>query len=72
MQEQAVIFRSNCEVVNLWNVFHHKISFVIDEKNYCDEKLYIYFRHHSLAFLNSFLNILNKYNVLILNKYNLE
>ena len=28
--------------------------------------------HHSLAFLNSFLNILNKYNVLILNKYNLE
>ena len=29
------------EVVNLWNVFHHKVfsvSFVIDEKNYCDEK----------------------------------
>ena len=31
-----------------------------------------YFGNHSLAFLNSFLNILNKYNVLILNKYNIE
>ena len=34
--------RNNCEVVNLLNVFHHKVfsvSFVIDEKkNYCDEK----------------------------------
>ena len=36
------------------------------------KSLSIYFGHHSLAFLNSFLNILNKYNVLILNKYNLE
>ena len=34
--------------------------------------LSIYFGHHSSAFLNIFLNILSKYNVLILNKYNLE
>ena len=35
------LFKNNCEVVNLLNVFHHKVfsvSFVIDEKNYCDEK----------------------------------
>ena len=36
------------------------------------KSLFIYFGHHSLAFLNSFLNILNKCNVLILNKYNFE
>ena len=36
------------------------------------KRLSIYFGHYSLAFLNSFLNILNKYNVLILNKYNPE
>ena len=36
------------------------------------KSLSIYFGHHSLAFLNSFLNVLNKYNVLTLNKYNLE
>ena len=36
------------------------------------KSLSIYFGRHSLAFLNSFLGILNKYNVLILNKYNLE
>ena len=32
------------------------------------KSLSIYFGHHSLAFLNSFVNILNKYNVLILHK----
>ena len=36
------------------------------------KSLSIYFGHHSLAFLNSLLGILNKYNVLILNKCNLE
>ena len=36
------------------------------------KSLSIYFGRHGLAFLNSFLGILNKYNVLILNKYNLE
>ena len=36
------------------------------------KSLHIYFGRHSLAFLNSFLNILNKYNVLILNKYDFE
>ena len=63
--------------MNLLNVFHHKVfsvSFVIDEKkDYCDEKPFHLFWTPSLAFLNSFLNILiNKYNVLILNKCNLE
>ena len=70
------MFRSNCEVVNLLDVFHHNIfsvSFVINEKKTTVMKsLFIYFGHHSLAFLNRLLNILNKYNVLILNKYNLE
>ena len=47
--------------------------FVIDEKkSTVMRNLSIYFGHHGLAFLNIFLNILNKYNVLILNKYNLE
>ena len=40
--------RNNCEVVNLLNVFHHKVfsvSFAIDEKrNYCDEKTFHLFR----------------------------
>ena len=36
------------------------------------KSLSIYFGHHSFAFLKSFLNIFNKCNVLILNKYNLE
>ena len=36
------------------------------------KSLSIYFGHHSLAFQNSFLNILNKYNILVLNKYNLQ
>ena len=61
--------------MNLLNVFHHKVfsvSFVINEKKTTVMKsLSIYFGHHSLAFLNSFLNILNKYNALIFNKYNL-
>ena len=35
------------------------------------KSLSIYFGHHSLAFLNSLLNILNKY-VFTLNKYNVE
>ena len=39
------------------------------KKNYCDENLSIYFVNHGLAFLNSFLNIFNKYNILVLNKY---
>ena len=42
MQEQVFIFRNNYEVVNLLNVFHHKVSFhffVTDVKKiYCDEK----------------------------------
>ena len=66
--------------MKLWTywryVFHHKVfsvSFVIDEKKTTlMKRLSIYFGHCSLAFLNSFLNILNKYNVLILNKYNPE
>ena len=36
------------------------------------KSLSICFGHHSLAFLNSFWNILNKYHILVLNKYNLE
>ena len=36
------------------------------------KNLSIYVGHHNLAFLNSFLNILNKSNILVLNKYNLE
>ena len=75
-KEQVAIFRSNCEVVNLLNVFQHKVfsvSFVINEKKTTVMKsLSIYFGHHSLVFLNSFLNILNKYDILVLNKYNLE
>ena len=72
MYEQVFIFRNNCEVVDLLNIFHHKffsISFVIDEKETTVMKsLSVYFGHHSLAFLGSFLNILNKSKVLILNK----
>ena len=59
-----------------WMYFSMKffsVSFVINEKKTTVMKsLCIYFGHHSLAFLNSFLNILNKYNILVLNKYNLE
>ena len=63
--------------MNLLNVFQHKVfpvSFVINEKKTAVMKiLSIYFGHHSLAFLDSFLNILNKYNILVFNfKYNLE
>ena len=36
------------------------------------KSLSIYFGQHRLVFLNTFLNILKKYNVSILNKYNLE
>ena len=36
------------------------------------KSLSIYFGQHSLAFLNTFLSILKKYNVSTLNKYNLE
>ena len=35
MKEHVFIFRNNCEVVKLLNVFHHKVfsvSFVIVEK----------------------------------------
>ena len=41
MQEQDFIFRNNCEVVNLVNVFHHKVYpflLLLMKKNYCDEK----------------------------------
>ena len=76
MKEHVFIFRNNCEVVKLLNVFHHKVfsvSFVIvEKKNTVMKSFSIYFGHHSLAFLNSFLNIFNKYNVLTLDKYNLE
>ena len=76
MKEHVFIFRNNCEVVKLLNVFHHKVfsvSFVIvEKKNTVMKSFSIYFGNHSLAFLNSFLNIFNKYNVLTLNKYNLE
>ena len=37
---KVFVFRDNC-VVKLLNVFHHNVfsvSFVIVEKNYCDEK----------------------------------
>ena len=36
------------------------------------KSLSIYFGHHSLVILNSFLNILNKYNISVLNKHSLE
>ena len=76
MQEQVFTFRNNSEVVNLLNVFQYKVfpvSFVINEKKTTAMKSFsIYFGHYSLTFLNSFLNILNKYNILVLNKYNLE
>ena len=76
MEEQVFTFRNRCEFLNLLNVFQHKVfsvSLVINEKKTTVMKsLSIYFGHHSLAFLNSFLNILNKYNILVLNKYNLE
>ena len=48
---QVFIFRNNCEVVKLLNVFHHKVfsvSFVIVEKKTTVMKsLSIYFGHHS-------------------------
>ena len=43
-----------------------------DEKPTVMKSLSIYFGHRSLTFLNSFLKILNEYNVFILNKYNLN
>ena len=48
------------------------VSFVTDEKRTVTKSFSTYFGHHSLSSLNSFLNIMNKYDVLILNKYNLE
>ena len=48
------------------------VSFVInDKKTAVMKSLSIYFGHYSLAFLNSFLNTLNKY-ILVLNKHDLE
>ena len=44
----------------------------MEKKTTVMKRLSIYFGHHSLDFLNRFLNILNKYNILMLNKYNLE
>ena len=62
-------------VVKLLNIFHPKVlsdSFVIiEKKNYC-LKAFPFILDTSLAFLNSFFNIFNKYNVLTLNKYNLK
>ena len=65
MWEQAFIFRNNCEKF-------FPFLLLLIKKTTVMKSLSIYFGHHSLAFLNSFLNMLNKYNVLILNKYNLE
>ena len=61
--------------VKLWTYFTIKFFLVLlllMKKTTEMKRLSIYFGHHSLAFLNSFLNILNKYNILVLNKYNLE
>ena len=67
------------KTVKLWtywmyfNIKFFSVTFVINEKKPTVMKsLSIYFGHHSLAFLWSFLNIFNKYNTLVLNKYNLE
>ena len=69
MQEQVFIFRDNYVVVNLMHVFQPHdfsikmffVSFVINgKKTTVMKNLSIHFGHHSLAFLNSFLNILNK------------
>ena len=81
MWKRVFIFRNSCVFVNLLNVFQpydfsinfFSVSFVINgKKTTVIKSLSIYFGHHSLAFLNSFLNILNKYNILELNKHNLE
>ena len=57
--------RNNCEVVNLLNVFHHKVFFpfllLLMKKTTVMKSLSIYFEHFSLTFLYSFLNILTKY-----------
>ena len=59
--------------MNLLNVKNFFLFFCCRlKKTTVMKSLSIYFGHHSLAFLNSFLNILNKYNVLILDKYNLK
>ena len=67
------MFTNNCEVVNLLNVFQDQVFFpfllLLMKKNTVMKSLSIYFGYHNLAFLNSFLNILNKYNTLVLNKY---
>ena len=62
--------------VKLWTYWMYftikffSVSFFIDQKKTTVMKSFsMYFGHHSLAILNSFLNILNKYNVLILIKY---
>ena len=63
--------------VKLWTYWMYfgikffSVSFAINEKKpfLLMKSLSIYFRHHSLAFLNCVLNILNKYNILVLNKY---
>ena len=76
MKEHVFIFRNNCEVVKLLNVFHHKVfsvSFgIIEKKDYLDEKPFHLFWTPQLSLCNNFLNIFNKYNVLTLNKYTLE
>ena len=61
--------------VKLWTYWMYftikffSVSFVIDEKKYCGEKpFHLFWTPYSLAFTNSFLNILNKYNVLNLDK----
>ena len=64
--------------VKLWTCWmYFTIKFfpfllLLTKKTTVMKSLSIYFGHHTLAFLNSFLDILNKYNILILNKCNLE
>ena len=65
--------------VKLWTYWMYftikffSVSFVINKRKATVIKsLSIYFEDHSLVFLNSFLNVLKKYNVLILDKDNLE
>ena len=62
--------------MKFWTLFHHNFFFHFFcywwKKTIVMKSLSIYFGQHSLAFLNTFLSILKKYNVSTLNKYNLE
>ena len=74
--KNMLLYLWKMKLSSFWMYFTIKFFFNLFcywwKKSTATKNLPIYFGHHHLAFLNRFLNILNKNNVLIFNKYNHE